>query len=277
MPEGFRNTLVETMKAFGGIADLAEFVITATGNDLPWVTVDDTSNEGEILGENDTVGEQEILFGGRKLKAHIYSSKMVKVPRALLQDTVFDLESFLPRKLGERIGRRSARSWITGTGVDEPEGITTNITIGKTGAGGQTTSVIYNDLIDLEHSVDPAYRGPNARFVLADSALKVLRKIVDGQSRPLWVPVPAPGFPATINGRPYAIDNSMPAPAASAKSILFGDIKAAYVIRLVQSIQTLRLAERYAEKLQVAFLSFARMDGMLQDPNAVRGYQHPAS
>jgi HK97 family phage major capsid protein len=277
VPTGFRNTLVETMKAFGGIAGLAETITTETGADLPWVTNDDTNNEGEILGENDTVGEQDVNFGGRKLKAHIFSSKMVKVPRNLLQDNAFDLESWLPRKLGERIGRRAARAWISGTGIDEPEGINTNITVGKTGANGQTTSVIYNDLIDLEHSVDPAYRGPNSRFVWHDQTLKVVRKLVDGDGRPLWVPVPVAGMPATVNGRPYEIDNSMPVPAASAKSIVFGDIRAGYVIRLVLGVQTLRLSERYAEKLQIAFLSFMRADGMVQDPSAIRGYQHPAS
>ncbi|MEV0441811.1 phage major capsid protein [Streptomyces spectabilis] len=276
VPDEFRNVMTETMKAFGGLLGLAEVVTTSTGADLKWPTNDDTGNEGELLGENQAAGEQDLGVGGRTLKAYIFSSKQVKLSMSLLQDSAFNLEAWVPKKLGERIGRRAARAFTTGTGVDQPEGLTTSAAVGKQGASGQTTSVIYDDLVDLEHSVDSAYRA-SARYLMHDSTLKVIRKLKDAQSRPLWVPIPAPGFPATINGFEYTLDNSMPVPAASAKTIAFGDFHAGYVIRQVQSVQTLRLVERYAEYLQVAFLGFARLDGMIQDSSAVRTYQHAAS
>ncbi|GGZ53228.1 phage major capsid protein [Streptomyces rubiginosohelvolus] len=278
VPEGFLARMTEAMKAYGGILGLATPVNTSTGNDLPWPTNDDTGNEGEILGENEEITELGVTVGQRKLKAHIYSSRMVKASQVLLQDSAFDLEAWLPRKLGERIGRRAARSFATGTGIDEPQGITVGIRVGKTGGAGQTTSITYDDLIDLEHSVDPAYReAGRCRFVMNDTMLGTLRKLKDGDGRPLWVPVPAPGFASTLNGQPYTIDNSMPAPAAGAKSIVFGDIAAGYVVRQVLAVQTLRLAERYAERLQVAFLSFARLDGMIDDYSAIKAYEHAAA
>lgn len=276
VPDEFRNIMTETMKAFGGVFGLAEVITTTTGADLNWPTNDDTSNEGEILGENTAAGEQDIQVGGKKLKAYTFSSKQVRLSLQLLQDSAFGLETWVPKKLGERIGRRAARAWTTGTGVDQPEGITTNAIVGKTGAGGQVTSIIYDDLVDIEHSVDVAYRA-SAQYLMHDLMLKVIRKLKDTQGRPLWQPIPAPGFPATINGFTYNIDNSMPVPAASAKSIAFGDFKAGYLIRQVLDVQTLRLVERYAEYLQVAFLGFSRMDGMINDSSAIRLYQHPAS
>ncbi|MGW3410249.1 phage major capsid protein [Streptomyces sp. NPDC000888] len=276
VPDEFRNIMTETMKAFGGVFGLADVITTSTGADLNWPTNDDTSNEGEILGENVAAGELDIQVGGKKLKAYTFSSKQVRLSLQLLQDSAFGLESWVPKKLGERIGRRAARAWTTGTGVDQPEGITTSAVVGKTGAGGQTTSIIYDDLVDIEHSVDVAYRA-SAQYLMHDLMLKVIRKLKDTQGRPLWQPIPAPGFPATINGFTYNIDNSMPVPAASAKSIAFGDFKAGYLIRQVLDVQTLRLVERYAEYLQVAFLGFARMDGMINDSSAIRLYQHPAS
>ncbi len=275
VPEGWRGTMVETMKAYGGLLGFVEIITTDSGNKLPWPTNDDTANEGEIIGENTQVGEQNLDFGGAELDAHIFSSKMIKVPYALMQDSGFDLNSFVPRKQGERIGRRAARAWTTGTGVKQPQGITVGIVAGKVGANGQTTSITYDDTIDLEHSVDPAYR-LNARYAFHDLTLKVFRKLKDADNRPLWVPVPAPGFPATINGHQYTVDNSMPQMAAGANSIVFGDLRAGYVVRQVRGLQTLRLTERYAESLQVAFLGFSRMDGMIQDSAAIRSYQNSA-
>lgn len=276
VPDEFRNLMTETMKAFGGLLSLADVIPTSTGADLKWPTNDDTANEGELLGENQPAGEQDLQLGGKTLKAHIFSSKQVKLSMALLQDSAFNLDQWVPKKLGERIGRRAARAFTTGSGADQPEGLTTAAVVGKTGAAGQTTSITYDDMIDLEHSVDSAYR-PNGRYLMHDQTLKVIRKLKDAQQRPLWVPIPAPGFPATINGFEYTLDNSMPVPAASAKSIAFGDFKAGYVIRQVQAVQTLRLVERYAEYLQVAFLGFARMDGAIQDSAAIRLYQHPGA
>ncbi|MEU3346412.1 phage major capsid protein [Streptomyces sp. NPDC006700] len=276
VPDEFRNLMTETMKAFGGLLGLADVITTSTGADLKWPTNDDTANEGELLGENQPAGEQDLELGGKTLKAHIFSSKQVKLSMALLQDSAFDLETWVPKKLGERIGRRAARAFTTGNGVNQPQGLTVGAVVGKVGANGQTTSITYDDMIDLEHSVDSAYRA-NARYLLHDLSLKVIRKLKDSQQRPLWVPIPAPGFPATINGFPYDLDNSMPEPGAGNKTIAFGDFKAGYVIRQVQAVQTLRLVERYAEYLQVAFLGFARMDGAIQDAAAIRLYQHASS
>lgn len=278
VPDGFRDIITETMKAYGGLLAIATVLTTATGADLPWPTNDDTGNEGEFLAENTLLNEQNVTLGQRKLQAHTVNSKIVRVPVQLLQDAAFDLNSWLPRKQGERIGRRVARAFTQGSGVEQPEGITTVVATGATGTGTVSSGIAfaYPDLIDLEHAVDPAYR-PTSRYLMHDTALKHVRKIKDSQNRPLWVPIPAPGFPATINGFEYTIDNSMPTVAANSKSVAFGDFRAGYVVRQVQGVQALRLTERYADYLQVGFLSFARLDGKVDDTSALRLLVSPSS
>ncbi|MFJ9895246.1 phage major capsid protein [Streptomyces sp. NPDC091280] len=277
VPETFRATMTETMKAFGGLLNICNVITTADGGDLSWPTNDDTGNEGALLSENTQVPDQDMTVGRRELGAYIFTSKMVKLSWKLMRDEAFGLEAWLPRKLGERIGRAVAGYLVTGTGVKQPEGLTTQIRVGKQGASGQTTSVIFDDLVDLEHSIDPAYRGPNCKYLMHDTSLKVIRKLKDGQQRPLWVPVPAPGFSPTINGWSYTIDNKMPEPAANAKSIAFGDFQAGYVVRQVQTVTTIRLNERYADYLQSGFFGYAEVDGMVDDPAAIASYQNAAS
>lgn len=277
VPEGFRAAISETMKAYGGLLQLANVITTDTGQDLPWPTNDDTGNVGAILAENTQITEQDLTFGQRRLSAYVYTSKLVRVPWALLQDAAFDLQAFLARKLGERLGRAWAAHLVAGTGVSQPEGLVTGATVGKTGAGGQTTTIIYDDLVDLEHSIDPAYRGPNCRYVMNDATLKVLRKLKDADGRPIFQPIPAPGFPSTINGWPYTIDQGMAVPGANNKTLLFGDIRAGFIVRQVAGIQMVIMRERYADYLQNGHFAFARMDAKPDDPSAVRVYQHPAA
>ncbi|HEX6516446.1 MAG TPA: phage major capsid protein [Nocardioidaceae bacterium] len=275
VPEGFRNKLTETMKAYGGLLSLVDVITTTTGNDLPWPTSDDTGNEGAILDENTQVTEQDIVFGQRKLAAYMYTSRLVRVSIQLLQDSAFNLDTWLPTKLGVRIGRAVAGHVATGTGVAQPQGIV-NVDAGTTGAVSATAKITFDDLVDLEHSVDPAYRD-RARYALNDLSVALIRKLKDANNRMLWQPSLAPGVPSTINGRPYTVDNKLPAPAPGAKSIFFGDFKAGYTARNVTGAQVMRLAERYADFLQVGFLGFSRWDGVIDDSAAVKAFQHGAA
>ena len=255
---------IETaLKAFSGIRNTrATIMRTNSGNDMIMPTSDDTSNKGARLAENTQVTEQDITFGSKTLRAYMYTSKLVRVSIQFLQDSdVAGIEGWLADRLGERIGRITAEEFITGTGANMPEGLSEASTEGHQGAS--QTAITYNDLVELEHSVDAAYRR-QAEFLLGDKALRNLKKLKDGEGRPLWVPGVATREPDRILGYPYAVDMEIPDPAASVKSLYFGDFSK-FHIRDVRSMQMLRLTERYADYLQVGFLLFSRHDSMLLD------------
>ncbi|MER7738886.1 phage major capsid protein [Streptomyces sp. NPDC096538] len=278
VPAPFRAKMVEAQKFWSSMRDVAEVITTETGATLPWPTNDDTANVGAILAENTQVTEQDVTLGQADVGAYMYTSKLVRVSLQLLNDSAFDVESWLAGKLGQRIGRAQNAHFTTGTGTAQPEGVQTNAVIGKTGATGQTTSVTYDDLIDLIHSVDPAYRlSGRARWMLNDATLASARKLKDGQNRPLWEPSIQVGVPDGLLGYQYTVNQDMPVMAANAKSILFGDFFAGYLIRDVQDVQLLRLSERYADYLQVGFLGFARTDGTPQDTAAYKAYRNSAT
>lgn len=283
VPEGFRNKLVETLKFFGAVRSVAGNINTETGNPLPWPTNDDTGNEGAYLAENTQMAEQDITFGSKALEAHVLGSKVVRVSLQLIQDSAFDIDNWLPRKLGERIARRENRAFTVGTGTGEPEGVTVGATVGVTGAAGSTLTLgptqaaALDNLISLEHSIDVAYRNERARYMFHDSTLAYLRKFKDADGRPLWQPALVAGTPSLLNGQPYTVNNNMPTMAADAISVVYGDFETGYIIRDVQDITVLRLVERYADYLQVGFLAFARHDGMVDDASALRAYKNSAA
>ncbi|MFI5664598.1 phage major capsid protein [Streptomyces sp. NPDC051684] len=276
IPTETLNKITETMKAYGGLLGAANVITTGSGNDLNWPTSNDTNNVGAILAENTQITEQDVAFGQKTLGAYLYTSKLVRLSLQLVQDNVFNIESWLTAKLGERIGRAVAAHLATGTGTNQPEGLFTNATAGVTGGVSAAAAVTYDDLVDLQHSVDIAYRG-NARWAMSDGALKMVRKLVDGQNRPLWEPSLQAGVASTLLGSPVLLDNGIPAPAPDAKSIGFGDIKAAYVVRQVAGGQMVRLDERYADFLQVGFFGFLRLDAKPDDASAFRVFEHGAA
>lgn len=274
------STLIEMLKDYGGMRAVAEVFSTEMGNPLSFPTTDGTAETGELIAENVTATAADPTFGTVALNAYKFSSKIVAVPFELLQDSTVDIEAFVGRRLMERIGRAENTYFTIGTGTAQPRGVVTGASAGKVGTTGQTLTVIYDDLIDLVHSVDPAYRGSGrARFMMNDASLKIVRKLKDTAGRPLFIP----GYelngnmPDTLLGYEVVANSDVAVMAANAKSILFGDFFQ-YKIRDVMGGTLFRFTDSaYAKLGQVGFMMWARAGGNLVDTTAVKYYQNSAT
>lgn len=269
VPEGFERRLEQAMIAYGGMLEAAELVPTADGAPFAWPTANDVTNIGARVAENTQVADNaDPGFGQVMFGAHMYTSKIVRVPIQLLQDNAVDLESRLVEWLAIRIARAVNAEMTSNdpnnpTNNGGPRGILIGAQLGHT--TGSATAIAYEDLVALEHSVDPAYRrAPGTQFMFHDQTLKVLKQLKDNDGRPLWLPGVAVREPDTVLGYRYVINQDMPTPEASAKAVIFGDLRK-YKIRIVRGVAMLRLAERYADYLQVGFMAFQRFDGALVD------------
>lgn len=274
VPDGFSGEIDKAMKAWGPMwdADIVRELNTATGNRIPWPTVDDTGEEGDLKGENAPVVDDasgDVVFGEKQLDAYVYSTAMVRLPLELLQDSAFDMNALLNDLFGERLGRKANRVLTVGTGNNQPNGIVNASGLGK--AAASATAITSDELIDLVHSVDPAYRSsPKCRWQFNDTTLAVIRKLKDGQGNYLWqMGDVRAGEPDRLLAHPYSVNQAMANIGASAKPILFGD-HGRYVVRKVRGFTVLTLRERYAENFQVGMVGFKRFDGELLNAAAVK-------
>lgn len=266
IPEGFVPRLERAMLAFGPMLQVAEVLTTATGNDLPWPTANDTGNTGALLAEETTIGSSvDPTVSAVTLGAYKFSSKPVLISHELLEDSAFDLSSVIASMLGERLGRVLNTYCTTGTGTAQPNGIVTASAVGKTTTGA--TAITGDELIDLQHSVDPAYRSnPGVAWMMHDNILAYIRKLKDTSAgNYLWQPGLSLGIADRLLGHPIRINQDMQSTVATAtKTVLFGDLEK-YKIRQVKGVRFVRLVERYADTDQEAFIAFLRADGDLLD------------
>jgi HK97 family phage major capsid protein len=273
--------LADALKAFGGMREAGEVFRTAAGNPLSFPTSDGTNEIGEQIAENITPTNQDPTFGTAPLNVYKFGSKDIGCPIELLQDSSIDIEAFLRTRIQQRLGRITNQRFTTGTGVAQPNGVITAAAVGKTGIAGQTLTVIADDLIDLIHSVDPAYRALNrCRFMMNDQSLKVIRKLKDTTGRPIFMPGYeglSAGMSDSILGYPVTINQDVAVMAANAKSIAFGDFWF-YKIRDVMDATLFRFTDSAYTKLgQVGFLAWMRSGGNLIDTSAVKLYQNSAT
>lgn len=295
VPSEVAGQLYDAMKAYGTMRAVADVIRTSDGRPLSFPTSDGTAETGEWIAQNVTATAADPSFGTASLNVFKASSKIVAVPYELLQDSVINMEAFIRSRLAQRLGRLGNTAFTVGAGTTQPDGVVPKATAGKVGTSGQTVTIIYDDVVDLVHSVDPAYRSSGCSFMTNDGLLKVLRKLKDTANRPIWIPGYENGLrPGATGGSGFAgqdkpqvfdyllgypvwVNNDMAAPAANAKSMLFGNFSY-YKIRDAMEVQMFRFTDSVYTKLgQVGFLAWARMGGNLMDTAAVKYYQHSAA
>ena len=272
VPTELATFIVESMKAFGPMysSPLFNNINTAAGNTFNIPTIDDTTKTAESHTEGTQPtddGGKDAVFGQKSLGAFAFNTEWVRWSAELNADSVLNMESLLGRLLGERMGRIANSKLTTGSGSSDVEGIITNAGAGVTAASA--TALTADEIIDLIHSVDPAYRDtPNAAIMMHDSTLKAIRKLKDGDGNYLWQMGDFQvGTPQNILGYPVVVNQDMAEIATGNKTVAFGDMSA-YYVRKVGAPALYVARERFAPDFGI--LGYIRFDGVLTDTAAIK-------
>jgi len=268
VPDEWQPEIERSMKDFSGILQAARIIRTTTGRTLYWPTYDDTSTLSVKTAEAATITTQDLTVGVKQLDAYKYGSRML-VSSELLQDNAYRIETEMPMVFGERHGRTANNVLTLGDGSGDPNGVVTATSAGKTAQSA--TAITFLEVLDLKHSIDPAYRrSASFGFMFNDVVLLYLKKLVDSENRPLWTPSYREGQPDTIDGTRYWINQDMDSSInASSKLILCGDFSR-YIVRMVNDMSIVRLNELYAADDLVGFHSWMRLDGELLNTGAIK-------
>ena len=273
VPDEFERTLIEALEEENIFRTMAKVITTSSGDrKIPVVATKGTAawvdEEGEISESDDAFTQASI--GAYKL------ATMIKVSEELLNDSVFNLESYIAKEFARRIGAKEEEAFFIGDGSGKPTGIfhsTNGAQIGVTAASA--TAITVDELMDLFYSLKSPYRR-KAVFVMNDATVKAIRKLKDGSGQYIWQPSITAGTPDTILNRPVKTSAYVPTIASAAKSIAFGDF-GYYWVADRQGRVFKRLNELFAVTGQVGFMATQRVDGKLILPEAIKVLQQKAN
>ena len=271
-PDEFEHTLVEALEEEDIFRGLANTIQTSSGDrKIPVVA---TKGDASWVDEEGAIPESDDSFKQVTLSAYKLAT-MIKISEELLNDSAFDLESYVAKEFGRRIGTKEEEALFVGDGTGKPTGI-----LDATGGGqlGKTTSgaaaISFDEIMDLFYSLKSPYR-KNATFLMNDSTVKAIRKLKDGAGQYIWQPSMVAGTPDTILNRPVLTSAYMPEISAGNKTVAFGDFKY-YWIADRQGRSFKRLNELFAITGQIGFVATQRVDGKLILPEAVKYLQQKA-
>ena len=260
VPDEYERTLVEAF-----FRNLATVIKTSSGDrKIPIVT---SKGEAAWIDEGGQFTESNDSFGQTTIGAHKLAT-MIKVSDELLNDSVFNIEQYISREFGRRIGAKEEEAFFIGDGAGKPTGIFNATGGAETGVTAANTTITFDDVMDLYYSLRAPYRN-KAVWLLNDSTVKAIRKLKDGNGNYIWQPSVREGEPDRILNRPYRTSIYVPELAAGKRVMAFGDYSY-YWIAERQGRSFKRLNELYATTGQVGFLASERVDGKLILSEAVK-------
>jgi len=269
VPDEFERTLIQALEEENVFRKLAKIITTSTGDKKIPVVV--TKGTASWIDEEGAIPESDDSFGQVSIGAYKLAT-MIKVSDELLNDNVFNLESYIAKEFARRIGTKEEEAFFIGNGTGKPTGIfnsTGGAEVGVTAASA--TAITLDEVMDLFFSLKSPYR-KNSTFVMNDATVKAIRKLKDGNGNYIWQPSIVAGTPDTILTRPVVTSSFVPIIASAAKSIAFGDFSY-YWVADRQGKAFKRLNELYAVTGQVGFVATQRVDGKLVLPEAIKTLQ----
>lgn len=272
VPDEYEKKLVEALEDEVFFRSLATVIKTSSGDrKIPIVT---SKGEAAWIDEGGQFPESDDSFGQTSIGAHKLAT-MIKVSDELLNDSVFNIEQYISKEFGRRIGTKEEEAFFIGDGTGKPIGIFNKTGGADIGVTAATTSITFDDVMDLYYSLHAPYRN-KATWLLNDSTVKAIRKLKDGNGNYIWQPSVREGEPDRILNRPYRTSIYVPELAAGNRVMAFGDYSY-YWIADRQGRSFKRLNELFATTGQVGFLASERVDGKLILSEAVKTLDVKAS
>lgn len=197
----------------------------------------------EWVGETDTRNQTDTPNLVEVAPTFGMASAKPQASEESLDDLFFNVEDWLTSSASESMAVGEGVAFIRGDGVKKPTGILGGPAPVATAdasrafgtlqyiASGQAAALPTNPevFLDMVYSLRNRYRN-NAQWLTSKLILAALRKYKDGDGRYLWQPALTAGQPATFLGYGITEAEDMPALAANAFPLAFGDFKEGYLI-----------------------------------------------
>jgi len=235
----------------------------------------------EWLGETDTRNQTNTPDLAEVAPTFGMASAKPQASEESLDDLFFDVESWLTTSVAETLALGEGAAFVSGNGTKKPTGFLAGpapVATADSGrafgtlqyiASGQAAAMptSLDTLYDVIYSLRARYRN-NARWVGSKAIFSALRKYKDTSNQYLWQPSVVAGQPDTFMGYGITEAEDMPAVAASAFPLAFGDFKEGYLIADRVGMRITR--DEITTPGFVKFYARKRVGGKLRNTQAIK-------
>lgn len=182
-----------------------------------------------------------------------------KVSNSLINNSQFDIVSFVVSQMGEDIARFIEHELLIGT-ASKVEGLS-KLTTSVTAAAA--TAITSDEVVKLKDSVKDVYQN-NALWIMSPATRTALRLLKGSDGHYLLQDDISSPFGTVLLGKPVYVSDNMPDIAATNAVIYYGDMTG-LATKFSENITTQVLREKYADEHATGVISWFEFDSKVQD------------
>jgi len=182
-----------------------------------------------------------------------------KISNSLINNSQFDIVSFVVNQMGEDIARWIEHELLVGTSekVAGLSGITNTTTAAAANA------ITANEIVTLKDSIKDVFQG-NAVWIMSNKTRTALRLLKGTDGHYLLQDDITSPFGSTLLGKPVYVSDNMPEIGAKAAPIYYGDLTG-LATKFTEDISTQILREKYADEHATGVVAWFEFDAKVQD------------
>ena len=182
-----------------------------------------------------------------------------KISNSLINNSQFDIVSFVVNQMGEDIARFIEHELLIGTS-NKVEGLS-KLTNSVTAAA--QAAITADEVVKLKDSIKDVYQG-NAIWIMSPATRTALRLLKGSDGHYLLQDDITAEFGSTLLGKPVYVSDNMPNIAKGATAIYYGDMTG-LATKFSENITTQVLREKYADEHATGVVAWFEFDAKVQD------------
>lgn len=201
-------------------------------------------------------------FGSIELKGFL-AGALSKVSKSLVNNSQFDLVSFVVGKMAESIAKWIENQLLNGT----PNKVTGLSTVTQSVTAAAATVLTADELIDVQEEVPDAFQG-NAIWIMNKTTRKAIRKLKDGQGNYLLNRDATARWGYTLLGKDVYTSDNMPGMEAGKTAIFYGDMSG-LAVKIAENVSIEILREKYSTQHAIGVVGWIEIDAKVENAQKI--------
>lgn len=257
IPASIVNKIIKKVEEICPIYQMATRYNTGGNLTIPYYDEEEQSIKMAYANEFEELTSTSGKFKNIELKGFL-AGALSKISKSLVNNSSFDIVSFVISAMAEAISRFIERELLNGTD-EKIEGLSK---VKRKVTARAATVLTTDELIDLQEEVPDVFQ-ENSIWIMNKNTRKAIRKLKDNEGRYILNPDPTAKWGYTLFGKDVYTSANMPEMAAGAKTIYYGDMTGLAVkVSEEQSIEVLR--EKFATQHAVGVVAWIEMDSKIE-------------
>ena len=201
-------------------------------------------------------------FGSIELKGFL-AGALSKVSKSLVNNSQFDITSFVVTAMAEAISKWIEKELLHGT-ADKVDGLST---VKQTVTAAASAAITADELIDLQETVPDVYQG-SCIWIMNKKTRTAIRKLKDNDGNYILNKDATSRWGYTLFGKDVYTSDSMPEMAAGKTAIYYGDMSG-LAVKLSEDVSIEVLREKFATQHAIGVVGWIEIDSKVENAQKI--------